>query len=51
MQDSFFHTNYSPFLMIRKDLASTNSSDDGRSLSCSYLETRNVILSDSVKQN
>jgi len=35
-------------MKIRKDLVSTKSSDDGRNLSRSYLESRNVILSDSV---
>jgi len=37
--------------MLRKDLASDKSSDAGRSLSRSYLESRKVILSDSAKKS
>jgi len=32
-----------------KDLVSTKSSDEGRILTRSYLESRNVMLSDSAK--
>jgi len=44
-----FIESYPRLGKIRKDLVTAKSSDEGRSLSRSYLESRKCILSDSIK--